>query len=46
MTGARCSQVDGLYVHPTGTSGPSIFMRIGTRRANVTTSAPASVSFA
>src|SRR5438093_6155456 len=44
MTGARCNQVDGLYVQPGGTSGPSMDMPCGIRIENAITSAPTTVS--
>jgi hypothetical protein len=45
MAGALWSQVEGLYDHPRGTSGPGIFIFIGTRIANVNTKTPTRVSF-
>ena len=52
MIGARCGQLDGLYVQPGGTSGPgSMDMPCGigmpgARIAKTITSVPASVSLA
>src|SRR3990170_1485737 len=45
-TGARCSQVDGLYDHLRGTSGPAIVIIIGISTANTATRPPTNVSFA
>ncbi len=44
--GARCSQLDGLYDHPSGTWGPGICIIMGMRIANAITRVPTSISFA
>src|SRR5919204_1795932 len=40
MIGIRCHHVDGLYVHPGGTSGPDMGMPCGIKIENVMRSAP------